>query len=150
MKRFVAVNAGTGLIWYGLSHVTEDGSGFTLADKIIVSEIAATCVVASLVMVVGTRTWSARALGLWQMLTGIAVLYAAIWYGYFISHQGGIAKWTRDLGRSLLLVGCALLLFGLTAWVWEHWRTKESPTFTGEAIERRSGLDRRRGWGRTV
>lgn len=152
MKRFIATNAATGAIWYGLSHVTETGDRFTLADKVIVTEIAVTCVLASVVMVAGTRTWSARALGLWQMLTGIAVLYGAVWYTYFISSDVSIPKWARDLGRSLLLVGCLLLVFGLTSWVWEHWRTNDDPIsldpeWDGKT-ERRAMFDRRRDWGR--
>lgn len=94
-------------------------------DRLIVLVIGVIYAVAVLVMLIGTRVWTVRGLGLLGTLSADAVLYttsAAAAYGW----TDGAVEWRLDLVRALFLVGGALMAYGLIRWVVDtRWGTRD-------------------------
>lgn len=161
MKMLGVAAAADAVIWTGF-YFHESGA----TDPIDTAEIGLIGGVFSLlvlVMVVGTPHWSARAAGLLETSIGTAVLFGTtLWtrlHQTFIDlpYQGQVYhipiarpdESLIDLGRATFAVGGVLLLYGIIVWVHANW----GPPSDGYApthmlSERRSGRDRRLGWGK--
>lgn len=111
-------------------------------DNLIVLGIAVIFAVASLVMILGTSKWSARALGLLLTSMGTSAVYSAGTYSRHFSHNPA-PEWLIDLGRSLYIVGGPLLVYGLAMWVHANWGPPSKRKQVGyDGDERRVALRR--------
>lgn len=96
-------------------------------DKWILLMIGTVYALAALVMLIGTRYWTIRGLGLLGTLTGDCLFYMA-----FAFPRWG---WAEPPGndylnivRALFIVGGLLLLSGLCAWLWRtRFGTRDEP-----------------------
>lgn len=99
-------------------------------DRWILLYISAVYLLAVLVMLLGTRIWSARGLGLLGTALGDAGLYLGVARARF----GGppLARWELDLVRALFLVGGTLLLAGLVWWLADWLRGRPTDAAIGK------------------
>jgi hypothetical protein len=96
------------LLWWHESSPTEDGW--------LLIVIGAIYALAVLVMLIGTRYWTIRGLGLLGTLAGDAVAYTTLGgaaLGWF-----DVPEWRLDLVRALFLGGGSLMVAGLLLWLW--------------------------------
>lgn len=84
-------------------------------DVAIVSGFGIGLTLAALVMVAGTRKWSARQMGLFWTTAASALL----WDGQLWSRLESrfLPEWYTDLLRACLIVGIPLFILGLIVWV---------------------------------
>lgn len=85
-------------------------------DGLLLVFIGSVYAVAVAVMLIGTRYWTIRGLGLLGTLAGDAVAYTTLGgaaLGWFSAPE-----WRVDLIRSLFLVGGTLMAIGLLFWLW--------------------------------
>lgn len=140
MKRLLVVLFGVGALWVGLQF--HDTTATDPLDVFMVVEIAGVMLFASLVMLIFTRTWSSRGIGVFLTTTGTGLLYAAVQWsgtravalmagssitladGSIVTVPDGARlpgiypEWYIDIIRSCYIVGGPLFLVGLIVWVW--------------------------------
>jgi hypothetical protein len=117
VKRLGIGVAATGAVWIGLQfHASKRNDPIDVA---VVSAIALTMLSASVVMVLFTRTWSARGVGVFLATLGTGILYGAAMYAR-IAERTTTPEWLIDMARSAYLVGSPLFLYGLAIWVWQR------------------------------
>lgn len=122
MRKFWIAFAAVAVVWL-LFQRHASGPSDSIDNLIvmgIVMGIAVIFAVASLVMILGTPQWSARALGLLLTSMGTSAVYSAGTYSRHFSHKPA-PEWLIDLGRSLYIVGGPLLVYGLAMWVHANW-----------------------------
>lgn len=112
-----------GAVWCVLSL-----SGSTpFQDRWILLGVGSVYALAAIVMLIGTRYWTIRGLGLFGTVTGDAMFYLALASPQF----GWTGRATDDyfnIIRALFIVGGALLLIGLCLWlVRTHAGTRDEP-----------------------
>lgn len=113
-------------------------------DLIVVLLIGLTYSISGLVMLLGTKRWSARSMGLFLTAIGNATLWNSAAYNRLIQpNNPSVPEPVLDLVRACYLVGGPLVLFGLGAWVVVKWwpdpDTRLSITFPApEAEDQRS------------
>jgi hypothetical protein len=96
-------------------------------DKWITLGIGSIFALCSFVMILGTRQWTIRGLGLWGAVTGEAMFYLSIAFP-----QWGWAEPPSNdyfnVVRALFIVGGTLLLCGLLMWLWRtRFGTRDEP-----------------------
>lgn len=109
--------------------------------------------IAALVKLVFARRWPLQDLGHLLVILGVAGLFVRV-----IGRWGPqpVHEWERDLIQALLDVGAVTLLAGLVLWVALRYVPRSPPPEpsierdegTGVVYDRRSGRDRRSGWGK--
>jgi hypothetical protein len=112
-----------GVVWFVL--VSRGSTPFQ--DKWILLGIGSVYALSVLVMLIGTRYWTIRGLGLLGTLMGDTLFYMA-----FAFPRWG---WAEPPGndylnivRALFIVGGTLLLIGLCAWLWRtRFGTRDEP-----------------------
>lgn len=103
-------------------------------DAVIVGMIGTTFLIVGIVMIVMTRTWTARGLGLVSAILGTAVLYLGTLAIYLVPETARYAEVISDATRALLLVGGPLVLYGIVRYL-------DSAIFTdGDADEYRKEI----------
>lgn len=89
-------------------------------DVALVMGFGSLLTVAALVMLMGTRRWSARQMGLFWTTAASGMLWdGATWARL---EQRGLPEWYVDIFRACLIVGVPLFAFGLCAWVAARYR----------------------------
>ncbi len=117
MKRLGISAAVVSAVWVGLQFHPQQRND--PIDMVTVIGIGVTMVSAVLVMVLFTRTWSSRGIGVLLTTLGTGVLYSAATYAR-LSDKSTTPEWLIDLARACYLVGAPLFLFGLAVWVWQR------------------------------
>lgn len=116
MKRLLLLASAVALVWVALAfHPT---AGRDPLDTAILLGIGVTFLIAGVVMLLYTRDWSLRGLGLLAVVFGDAVLYATSGVLRLLTIPAGPREGLVDVSRALFIVGAPLLLFGLIRWVW--------------------------------
>lgn len=120
--RLAAFLAVVGVAW-GILFLHESRD----ADRWILMGIGSVYALAALVMLVGTRRWTVRGLGLLGTIVGDALIYLGT----------GVARlrWTGELGepyldavRAFFIVGGGLMAYGLMRWAAEtRFGTRDEP-----------------------
>jgi hypothetical protein len=112
----------TGAVWIYLHErqTTSTGLGWLLIGIGLIYALAV------LVMLVGTRYWTVRGLGLLGTLAGDAVAYTTL--GGSVLGWYETPEWRIDLISALFLTGGALMLTGLLFWLWRtRFGTRDEP-----------------------
>jgi hypothetical protein len=119
-RRFIPTAAVVGAVWgiYQLPGMGPDAA----VDTATLGIIGGTYAIGCGVMIAGTRHWSARGMGLFLTMLGVALrnLATVIW------RPDPMPEPVRELSLVCLLVGAALLLFGLAMWI-VVWREEAVP-----------------------
>lgn len=104
-------------------------------DPYIIGLIGLTLMVAGVVMLVFTNTWSARAMGIMSTALGTSVIYLGSLMVHTYPGAITVLPELRDAGRSLLVVGGPLFAYGIIMWVRQYFFIDENSDLI-EKIER--------------
>lgn len=105
-------------VWVGLQFHQATGSD----DINLLTAIGALYFVGALVMLVATRRWTARGLGLLGTMLADSFLYLSSAFASRFGWMWLLSEGRLDLVRALFLVGGTLLAYGLVAWAVQRWR----------------------------
>lgn len=129
------------LVWFGL-YLHASAVPPQPSDPIDVAIVVGLAVVlgfAALVMLLGTKTWSARAMGLFLTTSGTAMIYAGAAWVRLMAPPGTFRapEWYSDLLRALYLVGAPLLAYGIVIWIQERYnRVTKTYTSSERSLQR--------------
>lgn len=112
-------------VWTGLQFHDATGGD----DINLLTAIGALYFVGVLAMLVATRRWTARGLGLLGTMLADAFLYLSSASASRFGWTWLLSEGRLDIVRALFLVGGSLLAYGLCAWAVERWRNR-----TGEVL----------------
>lgn len=128
-----------GVVWIAF-RLLDEGRG----DTLVLWLIGGVYAIAVLVMLVGTRRWTPRGLGILGTIAGDVGLYGRTALAR-MDWLPPLAAWESDLIRALFVVSAPLILLGLGQWVRERaWRRLARRRYGVRGYDRRSGRDRRR------
>ena len=116
---FIAVIAAY-LVFFSLQEPDKD-----IADPYIVGLIGSTMFAGGLVMLLFTRTWSARGLGMMSVALGVSVLYLGSLLFYVAPETRRWFNPVTDAARAFLVVGGPLWAYGIIRYLQEAYWSRD-------------------------